>query len=127
MIEIDKIIRFFDHIYENLNIYHTLIIHSENSSINILELKMILGEKDYPICIFNNNKKLDILENKFRMFILDINIFNNYIKYKNNDLNTITIIFCLDTQVYIKVCDLFKLNTMINFADNLYIFSPNTI
>lgn len=129
--KLDKLTHFIDYIYENISIYHALIIYNNNNN-TLLELERIVNEKDYPIYKFDNhiinnmindNNILTILENKFRIFLLEIDILNDYIKLKRNNLETINIIFCLDT--YIKTCDILKLNNNIILVDNLYIFSPD--
>ena len=50
----NKIINFIDHLYESINIYQTLIIYNDmNYDIN--DLKILLEEKDYPVCIIDDN------------------------------------------------------------------------
>ena len=90
----NKIINFIDHLYESINIYQTLIIYNDmNYDIN--DLKILLEEKDYPVCIIDDN--ISIKENNFRVFIMNVDIFlNGYINTIKLDLSKVNIILCLD-------------------------------
>lgn len=122
----NKIINFIDHLYESISIYQTLIIYND-MKYDINELKILLEEKDYPVCIIDDN--ISIKENNFRVFIMNIDIFlNGYLNTKNLDLTKVTIIVCLDG------ISLNKINTYlnnkelnINLADELYIFSIDNV
>ena len=88
----NKIINFIDHLYESINIYQTLIIYNDmNYDIN--DLKILLEEKDYPVCIIDDN--ISIKENNFRVFIMNVDIFlNGYINTIKLDLSKVNIILC---------------------------------
>jgi len=122
----NKIINFIDHLYESISIYQTLIIYNDmNYDIN--ELKMLLDEKDYPVCIIDDN--ISIKENNFRVFIMNIDVFlNGYLNTKKLDLTKVTIILCLDGIALYKINNyLNKKELKINLADELYIFSIDNV
>jgi hypothetical protein len=122
----NKIINFIDHLYESINIYQTLIIYNDmNYDIN--DLKILLEEKDYPVCIIDDN--ISIKENNFRVFIMNVNIFlNGYINTKRLDLSKVNIILCLDDVSLNKTNNYLNNKELnINLADELYIFSIDNV
>ena len=122
----NKIINFIDHLYESINIYQTLIIYNDmNYDIN--DLKILLEEKDYPVCIIDDN--ISIKENNFRVFIMNVDIFlNGYINTIKLDLSKVNIILCLDDVSLNKTNNYLNNKELnINLADELYIFSIDNV
>ena len=122
----NKIINFIDHLYESINIYQTLIIYNDmNYDIN--DLKILLEEKDYPVCIIDDNSS--IKENNFRVFIMNVDIFlNGYINTIKLDLSKVNIILCLDDVSLNKTNNYLNNKELnINLADELYIFSIDNV
>jgi hypothetical protein len=124
----DKIINFLDHIYENIDIYQTLILYQDDRD-DINDMRDQLYQKDYPVCIINNINLENLIqnENNLRVFIMNSNIFiDSYLKIKEFNLNKVTVILCLDEASHEKINYYFK-NNYINFADKLYIFSIDNV
>ena len=122
----NKIINFIDHLYESINIYQTLIIYNDmNYDIN--DLKILLEEKDYPVCIIDDN--ISIKENNFRVFIMNVDIFlNGSINTIKLDLSKVNIILCLDDVSLNKTNNYLNNKELnINLADELYIFSIDNV
>lgn len=120
---IDEIIDFINHIYESINIYHTVIFYDENiASEDVLnELIQKLTYMDYPVDTFKN-QDIDILELHSRIIIVEKKYFDFYFSSKNKDFSNITIILCLDTNVE-KIIHEKLHNNDITFAEKMYIFS----
>jgi len=120
----NKVINFIEHLYESINIYQTLILYDKRD--DIIEMKNILNDKDYPVCIIDDNN-FQINENKFRVFIINYDVFlNAFLKNNNIDFTKITVILCLDEKSHEQINCYLK-NNNINLADELYIFSIDNI
>ncbi len=120
---IDEIIQFIDHIYETINIYHTLIFYNkEHSKTNLQNLINKLKEKEYPISIYNNEQDINLIELHSRIIVIEHNYIEKYFEKKQNDLSNITILLCLDPCVEKQIHDKIN-NNIITFAEKMYIFS----
>ena len=91
------------------------------------DLKILLEEKDYPVCIIDDN--ISIKENNFRVFIMNVDIFlNGYINTIKLDLSKVNIILCLDDVSLNKTNNYLNNKELnINLADELYIFSIDNV
>lgn len=118
MFMINKIIDFIEHLFENINIYNTVILYDEKTS-TIDELYIKLKEHDFPAYIMTHLDN-DINLNKYRVFIMPVTLFNKFISKNRN----ITIILTLNNTIYKNICD-----TLINYniQEKVYIFSCNNL
>lgn len=115
MIMVNKLIEFIEHLFENINIYTTVILYDEKKY-NIGALYSKLKEHDFPVCIYNTEVNL----NKYRVFIMSYSLFSKFVTENNN----ITIILALNNSIYKNICD-----TLVNYniQDKVYIFSCNNL
>lgn len=113
-----------DDIYENMNIYHTLIILDDDEDFMLEELR----KKDYPVCKLSNTNidDIDDLEKSNRVFVLDIADLDIYMNAKKNDVTSITVIMCLTAKIYTDVC-LKIIETPVLIAEQAYIFSCDIV
>lgn len=119
---IDDIINFINHIYESINIYHTLIFYDKQTVCSILnELIIKLKDRDYPIETYIN-QNIDMLELHSRIIVIERENIDYYFQNKNNDISNITIILCLDNTIETIVHEKLQNNNII-FAEKMYIFS----
>jgi len=108
--------------YENINIYYSLYIYSNNTDLHDLTSK--LKTDDYPYIILKNFDKLCINELSNRLFLIHIDLFQKYLDIKCNSINEITVMF-IDSNVYDETCDILKnKNTITN---SLYLVEVNGI
>ena len=99
-----KIVNFLDEIYHTMNISQTFILkHNYN---NLLSLKNDLEDKDYPVCILNNEN--DYNEMSYRVFITNEDIFEKVFNINKN-----IVIISLDE----------KFNKKLNTVEKIFIFS----
>ena len=111
---------FIDNIYENINIYNSLIIYDAYQSYTIHNLINELILKDYPIYHLNHpTDNLNYLENKYRMFIIPHDQFSSYIYNKKYDLTNISLILCLNKFNYVsKILS----NKDISISEDIFVF-----
>lgn len=114
---INRIIDFIEHLFENINIYTTVILYDKNY--NIGELYTRLKEHDFPVHIYTHFDK-EINLNKYRVFIMPYSLFNKFI----NENKNVTIILALNNSIYKNICDM-----LINYNthEKVYIFSCNNL
>ncbi len=117
--EIDEIINFIEHIYESINIYHTIILYSSLSSIDNLNVE--LKEKDFPVEVYTGDQNVEDMEYRSRVIILDVSYIDKYITEKNNDLSDITVFVCMDKDSDTILHE--KINKEVRFSEKMYIFS----
>ncbi len=117
--EIDEIINFIEHIYESINIYHTIILYSSLSSIDNLNVE--LKEKDFPVEVYTGDQNVEDMEYRSRVIILDVSYIDKYITEKNNDLSDITVFVCMDKDSDTILHE--KINKEVKFSEKMYIFS----
>ena len=91
--------------YENINIYYSLYIYSDNT--NIQQLCIDLKQNDYPYIILKKFDELCIKELSNRLFLIHINIFEKYLDAKSNHIDEITVIF-IESDAYDKTCEYLK-------------------
>lgn len=122
-------VNFIDHVYETLNVYHTLILTNKKFHSSQLETLLFeLKSKDFPVTTLTkqNVSNIDDLEAQYRIFILNISDMHEYMTAKNMDIASITIMLCMDCELYAELCEYIKTQHM-NIADNLYIFSCDNV
>jgi len=128
---IEQIVKFIEHIYETVNIYHTLILYDDSViKANVLnDLINRLEKKDFPVGVYKDkDNDIDILELHSRVIILDKKHFYTYVEKKNNDLTNITIMLCMDSISGKILHDKLNENVdKIRFAEKMYIFSCNKV
>jgi hypothetical protein len=112
--------QFIDYIYENINIYNSIIIYDANKYFDLDDFINNLNNKDYPIGHIRYNIPIDVLENRYRMIVIPHTQFYNYINIKNNNLSNITVIFCLDKYNY--VTNILSKIKFINTIEDINVF-----
>ena len=120
-IDIDNIINFIDHIYETINIYHTLILYDDIDVSILNKLILKLKEKDYPIDFYTDNKNITDMELKSRIIVVNSTNIYKYFHEKNNDLSDFNIVLCMDFNSDKVLHE--KLVNQVRFAEKMYIFS----
>lgn len=126
---IEQIVNFIEHIYETVNIYHTLILYDDSliTTTVLNDLTNRLEKKDFPVGVYKNND-IETLEFHSRVIILDKEYFDTYIEKKNNDLTNITIMLCMDAISGKMLHDKLIANVeKVRFAEKMYIFSCNKV
>lgn len=91
--------------YENINIYYSIYIYSNNT--DIIKLTNMLKKEDYPYMILNNFDDLCYNELYNRLFLINIELFEKYLDVKYNSIEEISVLF-IESDVYDNTCDLLK-------------------
>ena len=103
-----------DKFYETLNIYNSIVVYSNSSSYIIDTFIDDMALKDYPIAHYQKNLYIDFQESNYRMLVLHVSSFQEYLVFKNHTLNNISIIICIDNESYKTT----KQNMMAFTSDN---------
>lgn len=121
-----KLKNFLENIYENINIYHSLIVIDDNYPDNSLNMMFSeLQPYDFSLMYMDNFNNLKISEYYYRIFIIRLSNFVNYIDHKDQDISNINLILAFNDLVYKKIVQYLKSSKNVNIAEKLYIFSCN--
>lgn len=129
-ISTDNFVSYLEHLYENMNVYQCLIVYDNNDIQGsvIADLSTKLRQHDYPLCELHESiiSEIELIETKYRVFLIPYDLLDVYIHQKHNDLGTVNVILCIGNYVYEQTRK--QLQDPINsLADRLYIFSCNKV
>jgi hypothetical protein len=85
---------FIDYIYNNINIYHSLVIYDDTNTPT--EFVKLLNLNDYPAKIIYNITEIEDYEHNVRIFAIHVDTFNELLFIKNNNIHLYTVIFCIN-------------------------------
>jgi len=93
---------FINYIYDNINVYFSLIIYDDDTEPTKLEKTInLLTEHDYPIKYIEDIKDIKHIENyehiSARIFAIHKDHFNELCFVKNNNMLQYNVIFCMNT------------------------------
>ena len=123
--EINDTMEFIHNVYSSYNISHSLLIYNKDEVMrcDIDELYRTLVQKDYPVFeILDVPTDLFSLENRYRMFIIDDKMFQEFLHKKDNDLSNISVVFCLSSQLLHSTCELLRKHK-VNTSSSMHLFS----
>lgn len=105
---------FIKYIYENINVYFSLIIYDNETDITKLEKTILhLEELDYPVKYIENIKDIKNIEKyehvSARIFAIHKDHFNELCFVKNNNMLQYNVIFCTNTLSFNSITDSLEL------------------
>lgn len=97
--DIHKTKDFIDSVYHSFNISHAWIVYDEDNDDkkDIDSLVNILQEHDFPVYNVSSYEDLyniQLLEHKYRMFVIEKKDIPNVLSCKDNDISNISIVMC---------------------------------
>lgn len=99
-----------NNIYDNINVYFSLIIYDDDTECAKLEKLMnSLDKHDYPVKYIDNIKDIKNIENyehvSARVFAIHKDHFNELCFVKNNNMLQYNVIFCINNQCFNSIMD----------------------
>lgn len=99
-----------NNIYDNINVYFSLIIYDDDAEAAKLEKLMNnLDKHDYPVKYIDNIKDIKNIENyehvSARVFAIHKDHFNELCFVKNNNMLQYNVIFCVNDQCFNSIMD----------------------
>ena len=105
---------FIKYIYENINVYFSLIIYDNETDITKLEKTILhLEEWDYPVKYIEDIKDIKHIEKyehvSARIFAIHKDHFNELCFVKNNNMLQYNVIFCMNNTCFNGITDSLEL------------------
>lgn len=85
--------------YTNMNIYYSLVL-SSTSDAGIAA--RMLQAFDYPAVLVNDIRDIEVLEQRYRMFVMPSDMLNELLFVKGS-IEQYSVIFCLDDEAFASV------------------------
>jgi esterase/lipase superfamily enzyme len=105
---------FIKYIYENINVYFSLIIYdNETDTVYLEKLMNDLNIYDYPVKYIENIKDIKHIEKyehvSARIFAIHKDHFNELCFVKNNNMLQYNVIFCMNTPSFNSITNSLEL------------------
>lgn len=120
-------INFIEEVYDTYSVYHSLIVydpHSTNTK-DIQKLVKMLHQKDFPIIDLSNEPFLPLkpeYEQRFRLYVISVAQLKCLVESKNSTLASISMMFCINKNVFLDACKLINSNSY-NYHQDMHLFS----